>query len=472
MNQPPLPPTFLDRMQEMLPADFAQFEQIINTTAAITSVRLNPSKLMELPKNGRSPVPWHPEGYYLAERPSFTADPLFHGGAYYVQEASSMLLYQFIDFSKDLTILDLCAAPGGKSTLIAGAMSSGSLLVSNEVIAHRASILKENMIRWGNPQIFITQSDPKVLGKLTSFFDVIVVDAPCSGEGMFRKDPAARETWSEEIVELCAPRQKRILADILPALKEGGSLIYCTCTFSKSENEEVIAWLLSEFKDDLQLDPQEGLASYGAIPVEIHHTPSAAYRCYPHVMKGEGMFFSRLTKIKRASDLDKYSLNSSKSKKARKKKSSSNKNASIPSDLTKRVHTFLATYVKPIEPNHITVYKDQLVYVPIGTPTQKINGLYIIQQGIPLGNIHRKEITPTHELALSNLIHPDIPRLALTYEAAIKYLQRENLKMDIDLPPSWIVVSYEGVNLGWVKKVKQQLKNQLPLSWRIRQKIV
>ncbi|HEY1033070.1 MAG TPA: RsmB/NOP family class I SAM-dependent RNA methyltransferase, partial [Flavipsychrobacter sp.] len=200
--------------------------------AAVTSVRLNPYKVSGVFHNAEK-VPWCSEGRYLDARPVFTLDPLFHAGAYYVQEASSMFLQQALKATvpdnNNLRVLDLCAAPGGKSTLIASLLGKDSLLVSNEVIRTRASILEENMSRWGYMNTWVTSNDPKDFGKLKGYFDVIVVDAPCSGSGLFRKDERALGEWSEANVALCSGRQQRILADVWPALKEGGVLIYATC---------------------------------------------------------------------------------------------------------------------------------------------------------------------------------------------------------------------------------------------------
>ena len=186
------------------------------------------------------------------ERPSFTLDPSFHGGKYYVQEASSMFLeqafcatYQFSRIA--LNVLDLCAAPGGKSTHLLSLMNKNSLLVSNEVIQSRAAILSENIQKWGHGNVIVTNNDPKDFQRLPGFFDVIVVDAPCSGEGLFRKDPNALKEWSEDVVALCSRRQRRILNDVWPTLKTGGLLIYSTCTYNADENEENLKWLKEEY---------------------------------------------------------------------------------------------------------------------------------------------------------------------------------------------------------------------------------
>jgi len=234
-----LPKAFQKRMQEQLGSDYEAFCSALSDDVP-SSIRLNPSKLKTSPFEDITAIPYHPHGYSLKTRPSYVADPLFHAGTYYVQEASSMLLYQALDLSEDVRILDLCAAPGGKSTLVASLMTEGSLLVSNEVIPKRASVLAENMTRWGYGNCVVTSSQASTFGKLGESFDVLLVDAPCSGEGMFRKDPHAIEHWSEDAVENCAFRQKEILTDVLPSLRAGGYLIYSTCTFAPQENQQVI----------------------------------------------------------------------------------------------------------------------------------------------------------------------------------------------------------------------------------------
>ena len=249
-----LPPAFEQRIRRQLGSETEAFLQALNAPAPV-SIRLNPGKT-PIPAdpgttgNGTRPVPWCPEGLYLPERPAFTLDPLLHGGAYYVQEASSMFLAHVLRQllpAAPVRMLDLCAAPGGKSTLAASLLPPGSLLVANEVIRSRAAILRENIIKWGQDNIVVTNNDPAGFAPLEGAFDLILVDAPCSGEGMFRKDPAAIAEWSEANARLCAERQRRILADIWQCLRPGGTLVYSTCTYNPDEDEAILEWLLSEW---------------------------------------------------------------------------------------------------------------------------------------------------------------------------------------------------------------------------------
>jgi 16S rRNA C967 or C1407 C5-methylase (RsmB/RsmF family) len=252
-----LPTLLLDSLTDTSGFNKEAFEKIHTSVEQITSIRINPNKLSESSKalsfgEGLGEVvPWTETGYYLKTRPPFTFDPLFHAGCYYVQEASSMFLEQVLkqttDLAKPLKVLDLSAAPGGKSTHIQSLISKDSLLVSNDVIRSRANILKDNIIKWGCGNVVVTSNDPKDFSKLENYFNVIVVDAPCSGSGLFRREPEAINEWSLNNVALCSQRQQRILADVWPALKKDGILIYSTCSYSKEEDEEIMDWIMREF---------------------------------------------------------------------------------------------------------------------------------------------------------------------------------------------------------------------------------
>ena len=260
-------------MQTEMPRDFVRLMyehydkataealcKALETTDPEVSIRLNPRKLSAdevLACNpDLEPVPWCPDAFYLKERPAFTFDPLLHAGAYYVQEAASMyvtsLLLPRVGENEPLLALDLCAAPGGKSTLLQSLLPEGSLLISNEPIAKRAQILSENMQKWmmgqpeSAPRCIVTQNYPAEFGALTGQVDVLLTDVPCSGEGMFRKDEGARKDWSLENVRMCQQRQRSILQDIWHVLKPGGLLIYSTCTFNRYEDEDNARWICDE----------------------------------------------------------------------------------------------------------------------------------------------------------------------------------------------------------------------------------
>ena len=293
-----LPNDLLNSLEGAKGFDKEAFIKIHQSGEQVTSVRINPFKLSMV--NGEwsnfhhSPltihvkVPWTEYGYYLTTRPSFTFDPLFHAGCYYVQEASSMFLEQAlkqtVDLSQPLKVLDLCAAPGGKSTHILSLISKDSLLVSNEVIRSRANILNDNVIKWGCSNVVVTNNDPRDFQRLENYFDVIVIDAPCSGSGLFRREPEAIEEWSEQNVALCSQRQQRIVADVLPALKNGGVLIYSTCSYSIEEDEKICEWLIDELiinNEELIINPDWNIVPSGA-----------GYRFWPDQVKGEGFFIA------------------------------------------------------------------------------------------------------------------------------------------------------------------------------------
>ena len=450
------PAEFLERLEKQLgrnnlDAYLNAFEDPIPI-----SIRLNPEKIDRLPFESGSNIPWHPYGYFLEERPLFVFDPHFHGGSYYVQEASSMLLYHFVDFEEGQLILDACAAPGGKSTLLAQAMAPGSLLVSNEVVRSRVGILAENMSKWGKPNVWVTQADPKQFSSLGPCFDTVVIDAPCSGEGLFRKDSASKEHWSEDAVAMCSARQKRILADILPSLKPGGKLIYSTCTYAPQENEENIQWMLDNFPGELTLDPVEGLEKYGALPIEIQGEKEAGWRCIPPQFKGEGFFISRLKKTAPSHFPSPLSKGKAKGRIA--------KTRALP----KEAQAFLAQYIYPEYHSFCKVEGEILMYdPPIERYFWDLPKLPFAQKGIRLGKMRRKEVTPTQELALSNLIRRDLEPIELPLDQALHYLRKNDLT-GLSSEKGWRLVSYQGVNLGWVKVIQGKGKNHYPINWRIR----
>ena len=290
-----LPEELIKSIQNIKSFDQRAFEEVHVSQQQVTSIRLNPAKLIpHSPFTIQEKVPWSSLGYYLTERPSFTFDPLFHAGCYYVQEASSMFLEQAlrqtIDLSKPLRVLDLCAAPGGKSTHIQSLVTTESLLVSNEVIKSRTNILRQNIIKWGSENVVVTNNDPQHFSKLEGFFDVLVIDAPCSGSGLFRKDPQAINEWSPENVLLCCGRQKRIIADAFACLKKDGVLIYSTCSYSKEENESIADWLAEELRMENQRLAIEN--SWNIVETESDKTSSFGYRFFPDKLKGEGYYLT------------------------------------------------------------------------------------------------------------------------------------------------------------------------------------
>jgi 16S rRNA C967 or C1407 C5-methylase (RsmB/RsmF family) len=259
------------------------------------SIRLNLVKWSNVPENGDR-VPWCSEGWYLESRPSFTSDPLFHSGCYYPQEASGMILEeafkQAVRQVENIRVLDLCGAPGGKSTHLSTIIGNNGVLISNEVIRPRASILAENLTKWGAANAIVTHNDPSAFSRLEGYFDVAVIDAPCSGEGMFRDQEIVKE-WSEANTALCTERQKRILSEVWPSIKEKGILIYSTCTFNPGENEENLKWLLEKHTGTsigLNISMFPGIT-------EINYQGIKGYGFYPDKIRGEGFFIAVVQKL-------------------------------------------------------------------------------------------------------------------------------------------------------------------------------
>ena len=293
-----LPEAFADYTRTLLgEAEYRLFEAALQREPVV-SLRLNPGKPAVDPASspaGLTPVPWASTGYYAARRPTFTFDPLFHAGCYYVQEASSMFLEQVMRryVSRPVTMLDLCAAPGGKSTHARSLLPEGSLLVSNEVMRPRVSVLVENVQKWGHPDVVVTNNDPADFRPLRHVFDVILTDVPCSGEGMFRKDAVAVDEWSPDNVALCRQRQRRILTDIWDCLKPGGLLIYSTCTYNKEEDEDNVAWMC----DELDAEPLEvPVRPEWNIAPDLSGRGLPVCRFLPHRTQGEGFFIAALRK--------------------------------------------------------------------------------------------------------------------------------------------------------------------------------
>ena len=296
MNQ--LPQEFIIQMRNLIGED--ELQQLLQALdgPSPTTIRINPAKADRdfLGCAEASAVPWCAEGVYLADRPSFTLDPLFHAGAYYVQEASSMfiahLLRQYIG-DTDVTALDLCAAPGGKSTLMQACLSAGSSLIANEIMPKRAWILRENISKWGGDNVLVTNNRPEDFRRMREVFDLILCDVPCSGEGMFRKDEGAIRDWSLQNVEMCAERQRDIVETIWPCLRPGGLMIYSTCTYNTHEDEENVRWISQELGADIL--PCNPLPEWNVVGNLVEDTFPCCH-FFPHRIQGEGFFCAILRK--------------------------------------------------------------------------------------------------------------------------------------------------------------------------------
>ena len=461
-----LPAPLIQSLQNIKGFDEEAFRQVHESGEQVISVRINPNKISNVhPAIGgtifNSPlekVPWSSNGYYLPQRPSFTLDPLFHAGAYYVQEASSMfleiVLKQTLDLSRPLKVLDLCAAPGGKSTLIQSLISPDSLLVSNELIKARVNVLSENITKWGSANVIVTNNDPADFKRLQNYFDVIVVDAPCSGSGLFRKDPAAVEEWNENNVQFCSQRQQRILADILPSLKEGGILIYSTCSYSEQEDEAIADWLVANChlsSVNLQLQIDWNIIETGSVQQNAY-----GYRFYPDKIKGEGFYIASFQK----NLPDNFPVVS----------------GAYQGKLKQQRVKFPAIEIAVLENflkdanDFIFIRQNEEV---IAVPKQFENDLAVMQSalylkkaGVKLGAVIRNELIPHHELAVSTVIDEKILRVEADLKTALDYLRRFEINLETS-QKGWVLLTYAQLPLGWIKILPHRINNYYPSGWRI-----
>lgn len=436
--------------------DIATFEETHNKQEQITSIRINTLKQQKSSTNiiesfgcATEQVAWCKDGFYLQQRPSFTQNPFLHAGAFYVQEASSMflqtILQQFFDNNNEQKVLDVCAAPGGKTTLLANFFKEG-LVVSNEVIKSRSNILVENTSKWGTENIIVTNNDPKDFSTLPNFFDALVIDAPCSGSGMFRKDETALHEWSLENVALCSQRQKRILADVMNCLKAEGFIIYSTCSYSVEENEDIVDWMMTEFEvQSMQINLQQ---NWNIVETESNKHHGFGYRFYPDKIKGEGFFVAVLQK---------KNITGSENKKTK--------------NLPTAAKPELLLFQQHIENiGLLQIFKNNQEFRVIKQTHFNAlqilaNCLYIKKAGIGLGEIKGKDFIPSHELAVSMLQIVNFATISFNIEDALRYLKKKELNVQAD--KGWVLVTYCSLPLGWMKVLPNRINNYYPQEWRI-----
>lgn len=451
-----LPSPLLKSLQETFDVHEEDFLAVHKSSEDRTSIRLNPDKpFYEDPANS-SQIPWCENGRYLENRPIFTLDPFFHAGCYYVQEASSMFVSHIIKSlsleKSALVALDLCAAPGGKSTLLSSELHLESLLISNEIIKSRAGVLSDNISKWGKGNTIVSNNDPKTFSMLPGYIDLLLIDAPCSGSGMFRKDPNTISEWSEAAVKLCSHRQKRILADSISALKESGILIYATCSYSKEENEDISDWLVETYNLESLAIPYQ--SHWGIIETRSVRHHCYGYRFYPHLVKGEGFFVTvfrknekQFTNLKRTT-----------------KRNTQNKNKQ------RAGQDIISNWLKQPSRFSPIPFKDEL----LAFPKRYAEDLFLLQEtlylkkaGINIGTLKGKDVIPHHELALSIELNEDrSPKLLLSKEDALIYLRKNELDIDTKLR-GWALANYKGANLGWMKILPNRINNYLPKELRI-----
>lgn len=469
-----LPEQFLKRMQKMLGEEYPDFLQSYKEMP-FSSLRLNPQKTDPALFSGQVPfhlsqVPWEPNGFYYDTDDRPGRHPYHDAGVYYIQEASAMAPVHYLDPKPGERVLDLCAAPGGKTTQIAAAMDGRGILVSNEPHPQRAKILSENVERMGIRNDIVTNEMPDRLAEVfPDYFDRILVDAPCSGEGMFRKNEEARTQWSPEAVTLCAGRQDEILAEAAKMLAPGGRLVYSTCTFAPDEDEGTILRFL-EHHPDFSLVPAEpicGMSPAGGpvyektcststeTPSGCAETPSGdtysgMIRLWPHRLKGEGHFLAVLEKEK--ADEDREQLRRQKTEKG------------LPERACAEYQSFCRETLQTTRSGVYLMFGEQLYLAPPETP--RLAGLRVLRPGLHLGTVRKGHFTPSHALALTLRPgevkrtadwHADAPEIAA-------YLQGQTIASAGE--KGWCLVTVDGYSLGWGKRSGDQLKNHYPKGLR------
>lgn len=477
-----LPASFIGYTRTLLgDEDYAKLVASLESEQPV-SIRLNPLKPFVF-QSRQNEVPWCTSGFYLKERLTFTFDPLFHAGCYYVQEASSMFVEQALRQymgEEPVVMLDLCAAPGGKSTHARSILPENSLLIANELIRNRSQILAENLTKWGHPGVVVTNSNPSDFTQLDNFFDIILTDVPCSGEGMFRKDPVAVSEWSLENVETCWQRQRNIISDIWPCLKPGGILIYSTCTYNTKENEENIRWIRDEFGAEvLPLDVAEDWNTTGNL-LRGEHFP--VYRFLPYKAKGEGFFLAVLRKpgmsVRKSRNEWTFALEkASETSGVRgepprgKGKKPQGKGMKTPG-LSKEQLSILQEWILAPD-KYEFIQKDGNVsafpkcYLSELSALQ--SSLRIVQAGLEIAEQKGKDWIPNHALAMSRALASDaFLREEVSYEQAIAYLRKEAVTLSDAAPRGVVLLTYRNIPLGFVKNIGNRANNLYPQEWRIR----
>lgn len=447
-----LPEGFRERILREAGADGAALLEALAATGPVTGIRLNPRKPADTAEllRGAGAVPWCGTAFTLPGRPEFTLDPLFHAGAYYVQDPSSAVHYTIVkrltEDGRPVRVLDLCAAPGGKTTAALSALPEGSLLVANEVMPARAAVLAENTAKWGHPATVVTSAQADRFPLLGPLFDLIILDAPCSGEGMMRKEPVAVSQWSERLVESCAALQREIADDAIRALRPGGVLLYSTCTFSRQENEEMVRHFVEEYgMESIGL----GLERYG---VPRGWCDEYCYRFMPHLTRGEGLFVAALR---------------------------------LPGDAPSAPLPKLGKRGKPLASKGLPQWlAGQESYTPIeagggvsmlapglAAAVERLQGarIRILRAGVPLGTPKGRDFVPAPELALSTALrHDAFPDVPLGREDALRYLRRDAVALPPSAPRGFVTASYGALRLGFLKNIGNRANNLFPDRWKIK----
>ena len=414
----------------------------LNATPSV-SLRWNRRKMTSSPFDASERVPWCESGILLDERPNFALDPRFHAGGYYVQDSSSMILEAIlkkIQAPKGGVYLDACAAPGGKSTILLDHMEGQGFLVANEVDPKRNSVLRENLLKWGHLNHGVTGLSTDKIRESSAQFDVIVVDAPCSGEGMFRKDDFAIDQWGESLVESCAATQRVIVDDLTANLRSGGYLIYSTCTMNPQENENQVIRLIQSGDVELALPDLTEWEDW-LVPAKVE-SRIVGYYLLPGISTGEGLFISVLRKITETE--------------------TSGKSKTPPLD--KWTNDFDEVWGSDWDTEKLSAWtwKDEIHAVANGNLAP---GLFYKRLGLPFFQRKGKHLIPLHGMAMCE---HSAPTLSLTKEDALRFLRKESISLRLETSKGWHLVSFEGVSLGWLKAIGHRTNNYYPSGFRLR----
>lgn len=438
----------------------SRFSRFMSSFEEEPPVSVRVKRGCRLPLGGKEDgrVPWCHDGVYLKQRPMFTLDPLLHAGCYYVQEASSMFLAEVLrqHVNGTVAMLDLCAAPGGKSTLALQTLPEGSLLVSNEPVKTRANILAENLSKWGNPNVIVTNAYPSDISRSGAMFDVVLCDVPCSGEGMFRKDEGAIGEWSVQSVDRLWRLQREIVAEAWKTLRPGGLLVYSTCTFNLREDEENVRWIANEYDADIL--PVNISGEWNITSSLLEGFGSPVYRFIPGVTRGEGLFMAVLRK----SDSESLPSCERRQRKGVKEKKGSGSFAGPWKGWKGLGEGF--QYVQ---------LGEKVLALPSGlTPYYNIlreARVHMVKAGVALGTVKGRDLVPDIELALSDILDKQLfPTCEADLATSLAYLRRDAIVLPADMPKGYVLITHEGHALGFVKNIGNRSNNLYPQEWRIK----
>lgn len=468
---PPLPCDFIRQIEQDFSEEAAALLLALDNTEPIVSIRYNSHKCeryqVSPSANSKTDIPWCKEAYKFSERPFFAHDPLWHAGIYYVQEAASMALsyLQPLLPQHPIDALDLCAAPGGKSTLLLSILPENSTLVANEPIPKRAQILRENLLKWGCPNTIVTNNYPDQLAATGAQFDLITVDAPCSGEGLFRKTPEARLEWSLQAVEECALLQREILDAAWAMLRPGGMLVYCTCTFNRFEDEEQAQYLLKKYGATL-VSLKTPLKEWHW----IEGKDGLGWHFLPGITEGEGFYFVVLSKLQEEQEEKDITLRSKKGNQRRDNRKKTRIQLSEDADqwlLYREEKERGELVASPFSPEEIQWIPPQLF--PKYQELDRSKVIRIIASGIPIGESRGKEIVPSPLLPYNLCCNASaFPRFDLEKEQALAYLAGDTLVPPCGLAKGFCLVYYKNVPLGFVKNIGTRCNNLYPKSYRLK----